>query len=181
MSLVMDMTRIPQLSKRHRECLRLVRDLGGSKEIAIQLGITKNTVDSYLREAVAILGASNRRQAALAFARFEATEPSPPETPHQIAGDSARVADAPANAPLLAAEGDGAITALAGFSGSDVALPARKRSPLPFRQKGSQLNDLTTTQRLVWILVGALVAALLLAATINIADALVRFAKSATS
>ena len=171
---VMDPTRIPQLSKRHRECLRLVRDLGGSKEIAIQLGITKNTVDSYLREAVAILGASNRRQAALGFATYEAAQP-----PHQITGDSTRVDAEPQTSALFSQAVNAVVDAPVGFAG--VTPSADWRPPLPFREKGSQYNDLTTGQRLIWILVGALVSALLLAATINIADALIRFAKSATS
>lgn len=169
----MDPTRIPQLSKRHRECLRLVRDLGGSKDIAIQLGITKNTVDSYLREAVAILGASNRRQAALAFAQFEATE-----TPHQITGDSTWVDADPQIRPTTFSTISAARDAPIGFVGASPSTD--RRSPLPFREKGGRYNDLTKAQRLIWILVGALVAALLLAASVNIADALIRFAKSAT-
>jgi DNA-binding CsgD family transcriptional regulator len=175
---VMDPTRIPQLSKRHRECLRLVRDLGGSKDIAIALGITKNTVDSYLREAVAILGASNRRQAALGLAHYEAAHAPPQNAPHKIAGDTAWVdASVPNPAPpssVINAVRDMPV----GLAGATPL--SDRRLPLPFREKGSQYNDLTTSQRLLWILVGALVAALLLAATINIADALIRFAKSAT-
>jgi DNA-binding CsgD family transcriptional regulator len=171
---VMDPTRIPQLSKRHRECLRLVRDLGGSKEIAIQLGISKNTVDSYLREAVAILGASNRRQAALGFATYEAAQP-----PHQITGDSTWVDTEPQSSAVFSPAVSAVVDAPVGFAG--VTPSADWRPSLPFREKGSQYNDLTIGQRLIWILVGALVSALLLAATINIADALIRFAKSATS
>jgi DNA-binding CsgD family transcriptional regulator len=177
----MDTTRIPQLSKRHRECLRLVRDLGGSKDIAIQLGITKNTVDSYLREAVAILGASNRRQAALGFARFEATQTSSHETPHRIAGDSTWVDAAVQNTAIPVASSNAATEAPSGFANGATAPPTSRLLPLPFRAKGSQSNDLTSTQRLIWILIGALVAALILAATVNIADALIRVAKSATS
>jgi DNA-binding CsgD family transcriptional regulator len=177
----MDPTRIPQLSKRHRECLRLVRDLGGSKDIAIALGITKNTVDSYLREAVAILGASNRRQAALGFAQFEASQQRPAITPHRIAGDSTWVDAHSQTAATPAASISTASDAPSGFEHGAIASPPSRQFPLPFRAKGSQYNDLTTTQRLLWILIGALVAALVLAATVNIADALIRVAKSATS
>jgi DNA-binding CsgD family transcriptional regulator len=173
----MDSARIPQLSKRHRECLRLVRDLGGSKDIAIELGITKNTVDSYLREAVAILGASNRRQAALGFAQFEAAH----NTPHRIAGDSTWV-DTPAqDIPIPLAPNKAASEAPSDSDNGAIASSKSRPFPLPFRAKGSQRNDLTTSQRLIWILVGALVAALVLAATVNIADALIRVAKSATT
>ena len=67
-----------RLSRRHRECLRGVRALKGSKEIAEELGIEKSTVDSYLTEAVKLLGARNRRDAALRWAAYEdqAAEPS---------------------------------------------------------------------------------------------------------
>jgi DNA-binding CsgD family transcriptional regulator len=60
-----------RLSRRHRECLRGVRALKGSKEIAEELGIEKSTVDSYLTEAVKLLGARNRRDAALRWAAYE--------------------------------------------------------------------------------------------------------------
>ena len=63
-----DQNRFDRLTKRHRECLHGVRALQGSKEIADDLGIEKSTVDSYLTEAVRLLGARNRRHAALMLA-----------------------------------------------------------------------------------------------------------------
>lgn len=58
-----------KLSRRQRDCLRLVWDRQAtSKEIAIELGISKTTVDGYIAEAVEQLGARDRRDAAaLAF------------------------------------------------------------------------------------------------------------------
>ena len=68
---VSDQSRFDRLTKRHRECLLGVRQLQGSKEIAEQLGIEKSTVDSYLTEAVKVLGARNRRDAALQLEQHE--------------------------------------------------------------------------------------------------------------
>jgi DNA-binding CsgD family transcriptional regulator len=64
--------RFDRLTKRHRECLRGVRELKGSKEIADDLGIEKSTVDGYLTEAVKVLGARNRRDAAMQLAEHKA-------------------------------------------------------------------------------------------------------------
>lgn len=58
-----------RLSPRQREVLRLYweRQLT-SKEIAAELGIAKNTIDGYFKEAIETLGARDRRDAArLAF------------------------------------------------------------------------------------------------------------------
>ena len=53
------------LSPRQAECLRLVWDRQAtSKEIALELGIAKTTVDSHIAEAVQLLGARDRRDAA---------------------------------------------------------------------------------------------------------------------
>ncbi|WP_394662280.1 helix-turn-helix transcriptional regulator [uncultured Sphingomonas sp.] len=56
---------IPTLSARQRDCLKLVWSRRAtSKEIAAELGISKGTVDKYIAEAVELLGARDRRQAA---------------------------------------------------------------------------------------------------------------------
>lgn len=52
------------LTPRQAECLRLVWERQTSKEIAAELGLSKGTVDTYIFEAVAVLGARNRREAA---------------------------------------------------------------------------------------------------------------------
>ncbi|MGO7251502.1 helix-turn-helix transcriptional regulator, partial [Rhizobium brockwellii] len=85
-------------TRRHRECLRGVKALKGSKEIATELGLGKSTVDSYLAEAVRLLGARNRREAAMALADHEAQadiqsigqviEEQVEATPHKIIPDS---------------------------------------------------------------------------------------------
>lgn len=59
------MTATVRLSPRQAECLRLVWERQAtSKEIAAELGISSRTVDSYIAEAVELLGARDRREAA---------------------------------------------------------------------------------------------------------------------
>lgn len=52
------------LSPRQRECLRLVWERRTSKEIAAELGISASTVDGYIKEAIGLLNARDRRDAA---------------------------------------------------------------------------------------------------------------------
>ena len=156
----MDDTRISRLSNRQRDCLRLIAELKGSKEIARELHISQNTVNSYIAEAVALLGARDRRDAARIY-----SSALPPEKVRDI---NLRVETIPANEPSLLGVGD-----------NQAARTGSLR--LPFRKEGSLRNDLTAIARLRWMLVGAVLFALLLAATVNVLDALVRVARSATS
>ncbi|APX64586.1 hypothetical protein AV944_00540 [Sphingomonas sp. LK11] len=65
-----------KLSPRQRECLRMVWHRRTSKEIAAELGISASTVDGYIKEAMEVLGARDRRQAA-AIAFGPGAEPAP--------------------------------------------------------------------------------------------------------
>lgn len=105
------MTPSESLTPRQVECLRLVWERRTSKEIAAELGLSKGTVDTYIFEAVAVLGARNRREAAamLFDAAPDATPRSPASgTPEKSpltkfnlnsAGVSPPLADAPPAAP----------------------------------------------------------------------------------
>jgi DNA-binding CsgD family transcriptional regulator len=155
----MDEGALSRLSNRQRDCLRLIGELKGSKEIARELNITQNTVNSYVAEAVALLGARDRRDAARMYASLV--------TPELIRDEYLRVETLPATDPSLVGGGANQVVRSGGLR-------------LPFRKQGSLRNDLTITLRLWWILAGAVLVALLLAATVNILDALVRVAKSAT-
>lgn len=59
---------VEQLSESQRMCLRLVAENKSSKEIAIETGLSPQTVDQYLARAASLLGVSNRRDAARRFA-----------------------------------------------------------------------------------------------------------------
>ncbi|MCH4150612.1 MAG: helix-turn-helix transcriptional regulator [Sphingobium sp.] len=63
--------RISQLSDAQRTCLRLVALNLSSKEIAQQTKLSPQTVDQYLSKAAALLGASNRREAARLLLEWE--------------------------------------------------------------------------------------------------------------
>lgn len=157
---VTDPTRFDRLSPRHRECLKGVRDLKGSKEIADALGIEKTTVDGYLTEAVKILGARNRRDAALQWSQHEQEhanlsicsetitllEP----TPDKMGGDFMRLAPAAAHLPSVATP-DEMIVGAAGRTAATPSRPPPSGIRLPFRRKGQRGNDLSVGDRLIWI------------------------------
>lgn len=88
----MEDSRFSRLSPRQRDCLRLTYELRTTKEIARDLGLSAGTVSGYLAEAIAILGAPNRRAAAIMFHDYEAPfknggqsggVPGPPDLPAQ--------------------------------------------------------------------------------------------------
>lgn len=158
-----DPARFDRLGRRHRECLRAVRQLKGSKEIAEQLGIEKSTVDSYITEAVKLLGARNRREAALWFAEHEALQLpivadesaktpdlSTHDTPDKLGGDSARLVSPALPLPPSVSPDEPFV----GQPGGTGDAPSRLRSPgirLPFRRKGQAGNELSIGSRLIWI------------------------------
>jgi DNA-binding CsgD family transcriptional regulator len=61
--------KVARLTDKQRECMRLVVMRKSSKEIARELGIAKPTVDQRVANARQILGARNRDEAAIIFAR----------------------------------------------------------------------------------------------------------------
>lgn len=127
-----------RLSPRHRECLWHVFHLRTSKEIAIALGIGVGTVDSYIAEAVAILGAPNRRRAAeLLYGGRDGT------TPGKIEGETPGVAASLDDPPL-----------------PDPGMQVGEwQVLLPFRYKGAQRNDLGPIHRLFWFILIVLAGA----------------------
>ena len=152
--------RFALLTRRHRECLRGVKALKGSKEIAAELGLGKSTVDSYLAEAVRLLGARNRREAALALAEYEVDETEKvidendqvieiveEEDPDKIIPDSVGlVSDTPAVAVPSAPDGS---TVGGAVQGGHVHVSPRLS--LPFRRQGQTRNDMNIAERLFWI------------------------------
>jgi len=72
---------INELSERQKTCLRLVAKGMSSKEIAQETGLAPQTVDTYLKIALARLEATNRREAARRLVAWELSQKSgsPPE------------------------------------------------------------------------------------------------------
>jgi DNA-binding CsgD family transcriptional regulator len=64
-----EQAKVARLTDKQRECMRLVVMRKSSKEIARELGIAKPTVDQRVANARQILGARNRDEAAIMFAR----------------------------------------------------------------------------------------------------------------
>lgn len=65
-----------------------------SKEIALATGLSPRSVDTYLTDAIALLGASNRRDAARIFLSLEASQELPSQ-PEPIAEPAASAPDRP--------------------------------------------------------------------------------------
>jgi DNA-binding CsgD family transcriptional regulator len=80
------------LSEGQKNCLRLVAKGMSSKEIAKVIGLTPQTVDTYLKAALARTGAPNRREAARMLVTWELSQqsgsPSQPIAEPALASDS---------------------------------------------------------------------------------------------
>jgi DNA-binding CsgD family transcriptional regulator len=125
--------KVRRLTPRQIECLRLVYDRRTSKEIAAEIELSAATVDSYITDAVALLGARNRRHAAELLHSV-----APPE---KLGSQSSGAEDPPF--PIQA--------------------PARRQFRwsdwLPFRQLGANGNDFHPAIRILFIPVLAVVFA----------------------
>ena len=86
----------PRLTPREMDCLRGVRALKSSDEIARDLGIASGTVDSYIRDAITKLGARDRRDAAKLFAVIDR------DAPNLSGGESLGMETTPAIPPGIA-------------------------------------------------------------------------------
>ena len=147
-----DSNRFERLSPRQRQCLAGVRELKGSKEIAEELGIEKSTVNGYLTDAVRILGAKNRRDAAMMLEQYEqevSQKQHVGQDPYKIGGDSARLAAPPAQPPEASVLADATASEPQALSAATV--PSIRGLRLPVRRKGQRGNDLSVGERLLWI------------------------------
>ncbi len=171
---------IDRLSNRHRDVLRGVAALRKSKQIAVDLGIAPGTVDGYIADAVRILGAADRGDAARMLAqhdRLDTTSHAPPSSPRLSETPPFEITapEIPASETPLA----GTPSADPGKSGgqspwvaappptvSEIAQPVvepetvqgiGRHTPislaglLPIRRTGQRTNDLPVVARLLWI------------------------------
>lgn len=128
----MDANRIENLAPRQRECLRLYHRRYRVKEIAQELGISENTVSSYLTEAANQLNAGGRRGAAALLAEFEATHPKS-GGPFSVGADTQQM-----DPSELAEE-------------MDASVRTDRPDILPFPTKAGAANELAISTRLFWI------------------------------
>jgi DNA-binding CsgD family transcriptional regulator len=165
-------TSIERLTARHRECLQLVASNHSTKEIALSLKISPNTVDGYISEAKEILGASSRRDAARIFRQCGDDPP-----PQSLRGDFSRVAssDESLSIPLGDAEDHprGVARPLDGLRPTLSGLPS-KDVPFHWFRGKKEHNTLTPGQRMMWIAIASVAAAIAFLAALNIIDTLAR-------
>lgn len=141
--------RIERLTEMQRKCLRLVYAHLSSKEIAPRLGVEPGTVDQYIKAAMRTLGVPDRRTAARVLAEHEGAASQP------LVYQPSDIADAAETATFGSSTG-GRPEAATGAMREDQAtfqlLPApRETLPLPLPIGGRKPNDLSTGQRLAWI------------------------------
>ena len=155
----MDESAFATLTPRERECLRGVRALQGSGQIARQLGIATGTVDAYLGTAKVKLGARDRKHAAMLFAEHEAGRDLAPRTdPQKFAYENLGLAGQRGDhASRSAIESDRPTSLL-----NDIALDRRRFGGIPGRAslrdimqeigEGARPSDLSITTRGILIL-----------------------------
>lgn len=127
--------RVQTLTDSQKTCLRLVGRGMSSKEIAIETGLSPQTVDTYVKASLARLGVSNRREAARLLQGWEASQLSGSPAP------TVANTDPPSDQPP---------TAGSGWQG------ARSLLPPPI---GGRINQLGASERTYAILRVAFVSA----------------------
>ena len=168
---------LSRLTEGQLACLRLVSRHLTSKQIARELGISKDTVDQRLDRARRTLRVANRFEAATALADFEAEY-------HRIVYEPEAVADAPESDESWAQSSDGEER----LSGAKLTVreeQAQFAVDVPYRilrfpiaRSGEDRNDLTTLERLGWIAVIAIAVPVLLGSLIGGLWALGEIAKA---
>lgn len=170
---------LARLSPREMDCLRLAADLRGSKDIGARLGITEGTVNGYINDAMRKLGANNRNDAARIF-RENATTPSPIKSGARIS----RVVQADAHQPMMLAGGGArqSIPDIDAWSGAaqtettQASGSGGRTGRFHILRGERQRNDLSKTQRLMWMAVASVVAIVIFASSAFVIDSLTRLA-----
>lgn len=139
------------LSENQRSCLRLVAKGMTSKEIAQQTGLSPQTVDTYLKQAMQRLNASTRRDAARKLEEHELS---------QNLGSPTQ--------PIEASENDGDALRTVGAKG----WLSRFRLP----PVGGRINRLSSVERVMAVLTVAVIsAAIIFALTLFLAGLMETF------
>ena len=139
---------VARLSDSQKTCLRLVGQGMSSKDIARHTGLSPATVDTYIKDAIALTGAGNRREAARIFSLNDPSQKLGPQ--------SQQVAD------------------LASASNQSLKVPARWFAGLGLPPIGGSEHDLSPSQKTVLALrvavIGAAVVLALMTAIAGVLD-----------
>lgn len=166
---------VSRLTAGHRACLRLVLEHKTSKQIAKDLGISHHTVDDRIKDAMRILGASSRVEAArlLAFADERSPQGLGPQPSHLAsvapltAGFTGTMkGDETGDWPKVLREDR---VEFDGLPRRDIGRPA-----WPVPAVGRRQNDLDFWQRIAWIgviAIGAILSFVLLLAAFGLLSA----------
>jgi DNA-binding CsgD family transcriptional regulator len=165
--------RAARLTESQLACVRLV-GTGPSKAIAKRLGISHHTVDDHIKQAMRILGAASRYEAAEMVAAWEAGTGALPAHPQDLGAQSPPLAEPgdpailnPSYQPPAVEQGGNRVNDAA------AAFPAKAPAPPPAARLGpieEARNALTPFQVLTRILAVALAIAILAAAAVSIGN-----------
>jgi DNA-binding CsgD family transcriptional regulator len=170
----MDIDACSKLTEMQMTCLRLVGRGLSSKEIARETDLTHQTVDQYLSKATALLGASNRRDAARRFADWEQFKN--PEFKSMDLADSppAAILD-PTAKPRGWPQAEGSEQVMRDSAAGASMSAASPGWPVAVPPVGGEANGLTSKQRLYAILriaafsaIAMLAIVLVLTGTLNL-------------
>ena len=161
---------IELLNEGQRECLRLVMTHMTSKEISRKLNISSHTVDQRLRDAMRIMGAGSRFEAARKF--FEDTE----GRPYQPLIYQSPDVEYPFETGSLEVSVEQKVDYEEGGEQNTKGKSSFGKIPLPFPRHYGEKNLLPIPWRLGWIAVIALGSAFLFGGILSGLDALSRLA-----
>jgi DNA-binding CsgD family transcriptional regulator len=163
---------IDRLTARHRDCLRLVASNHSTKEIALALNLSPNTVDGYISEAKEIIGAPTRRDAARAFRAFSSVL-----DPQSLGGEFSRVAPTAPLRSISPGDPELSLSDAASFAFGEPAPTGDGKHQIDsfhWFRGGREHNSLTTRQRLIWIATASAGAALIFLTALSSIDTLAR-------
>ncbi|KQM62685.1 hypothetical protein ASE75_13730 [Sphingomonas sp. Leaf17] len=126
-----------RLTERQRECLHWVHRGYETKEIARELGLSPETVDMHVKNALQRLGLSSRKEAARSVFGEQGRPVPPPLVPPSPAMP---------DAPIV--EDGGGLTAESRYDGRMAQTPL---SGMPVPTDRFATNTLSPAQRLMWI------------------------------
>ncbi len=154
----MDSDSVAKLTDAQREVLRRWHVRRSAKEIAIELGVTHWAVNERLRAARRTLGAASSQEAAQMLAAAEGAATYKPfvyDTASIVAGSAAGIVERSDDA------GEWPSRPSRDYAVHEEQVPFRVSAPLwhgprwPIPRYEGDRNDLTTTERLMWIALAA--------------------------